>query len=80
VVVVSAAGVPASEAASSGVTAAAKGRAPLARRLSARSERINDDVEDLAVVAVVLDVPLKVRRGVALARRLRASWTSLRAP
>jgi hypothetical protein len=41
---------------------------------------MNDDVEDLVVVAVVLDVPLEERRGVALARRLLTSWTSLRAP
>jgi hypothetical protein len=42
--------------------------------LSARSERIDDDVEGLVVVAVVLDVPLEERRGVALARRLLTSW------
>jgi hypothetical protein len=29
---------------------------------------------------MVLDVPLEERRGVALARRLLTSWTSLRAP
>ena len=53
----------ASEAASSGVPAAAKGAALLARRLPAQSERINDDVEDLVVVGVGLDVPLEIRRG-----------------
>jgi hypothetical protein len=40
------------------------------------AKRINDDVEDLVLVVVVLDVPLKERRGVALARRLLTSWPS----
>jgi hypothetical protein len=44
------------------------------------AKRLDDDVEDLAVVVVVLDVLLMVRRGVALARRLLRSWTSVRAP
>jgi hypothetical protein len=31
-------------------------------------------------MAMVLDVPLEERRGVALARRLLTSWLSVRAP
>ena len=41
---------------------------------------MDDDVEDLLVVAVVLDAPVEERRGVALARRLLRSWTGVRAP
>ena len=67
----------ASGAASRCVTAAAaKESAAGATLVRAGAKRINDDVEDLHVVALVLDVPLEKRRGVALARRLLTSWKS----
>jgi hypothetical protein len=53
--------------------AATKGSAAGAALVRAERSAFNDGVEDLVVVAVVLDAPLEVRRGLPLARRLLTS-------